>query len=51
MAHFAVLDENNIVTAVNVIADADCLDGETESIRIEAALIGHILLADVNTSQ
>ena len=27
------------------------LDGETESIRIEAALIGHILLADVNTSQ
>jgi len=31
MAHFAVLDENNIVTAVNVIADADCLDGETES--------------------
>jgi hypothetical protein len=31
MAHFAVLDENNTVTAVNVIADADCLDGETES--------------------
>ncbi len=31
MAHFAVLDENNIVTAVNVIADTDCLDGETES--------------------
>lgn len=27
------------------------LDGETEAIRIEAALIGHILLADVNTSQ
>ena len=27
------------------------LDGETEDIRIEAALIGHILLADVNTSQ
>ena len=26
------------------------LDGETEDIRIEAALIGHILLADVNTS-
>ena len=27
------------------------LDGETEPIRIEAALIGHILLADVNSSQ
>lgn len=27
------------------------LDGETEAIRIEAALIGHILLADVNSSQ
>ena len=27
------------------------LGGETEAIRIEAALIGHILLADVNTSQ
>ena len=27
------------------------LDGETEAIRIEAALIGHILLADVNTTQ
>ena len=27
------------------------LDGEAEAIRIEAALIGHILLADVNSSQ
>ena len=31
MAHFAVIDENNAVTAVNVIADEDCLDGENES--------------------
>jgi hypothetical protein len=31
MAHFAVLDGSNSVTAVNVIADADCLDGESES--------------------
>ena len=31
MAHFAVLDGSNNVTAVNVIADADCLDGESES--------------------
>ena len=28
MAHFAVLDDNNLVTAINVIADSDCLDGE-----------------------
>tara|TARA_R110002012_G_scaffold218004_2_gene389259 strand:- start:1854 stop:2285 length:432 start_codon:yes stop_codon:yes gene_type:complete len=28
MAHFAQLDENNVVLAVNVIADADCLDGD-----------------------
>ena len=31
MAHFAVLDESNIVTSINVIADSDCLDGESES--------------------
>lgn len=31
MAHFAVLDGSNIVTAVNVIANEDCLDGESES--------------------
>jgi hypothetical protein len=28
MAHFVALDENNVVTAINVIADSDCLDGE-----------------------
>ena len=28
MAHFAQLDENNVVIAVNVIADSDCLDSE-----------------------
>ena len=31
MAHFAVLDGSNIVTAVHVIANEDCLDGESES--------------------
>ena len=37
MAHFASLDENNIVTAVNVIANSDCLDGdgnESEAVGI-----------------
>jgi hypothetical protein len=37
MAHFAVLDENNVVTTVNVVADADCLDGdgnESEAVGI-----------------
>mgnify|MGYP000041131169 CR=1 FL=1 len=29
MAHFATLDGSNVVTAVNVIADADCLDSES----------------------
>lgn len=28
MAHFAQLDENNIVTQVIVVADSDCLDPE-----------------------
>ena len=28
MAHFAQLDDSNIVTTVYVIADADCLDGD-----------------------
>ena len=28
MAHFAQLDENNEVIAVNVIANADCLDSD-----------------------
>ena len=31
MAHFAQLNDSNIVLAINVIADADCLDGATES--------------------
>ena len=37
MAHFAQLDENNQVIAVNVIADADCLDDnekESETVGI-----------------
>ena len=37
MAHFAQLNDNNEVIAVNVIADADCLDGdnnESEAVGI-----------------
>tara|TARA_R110001606_G_scaffold356936_1_gene508366 strand:+ start:104 stop:502 length:399 start_codon:yes stop_codon:yes gene_type:complete len=37
MAHFAVLNDSNVVTAVNVVADADCLDGdgnESEAVGI-----------------
>jgi len=37
MAHFAQLDENNKVIAVNVIANADCLDSdnnESETVGI-----------------
>ena len=38
MAHFAKLDENNIVLAVEVVNDSDCLDGngdESEAVGIE----------------
>ena len=28
MAHFAQLNDSNVVLTVNVIADADCLDGD-----------------------
>ena len=38
MAHFAILDDSNVVTAINVIADADCLDSdgnESEAVGIE----------------
>ena len=31
MAHFAQLNDSNIVLAINVIADADCVDGASES--------------------
>ena len=37
MAHFAQLNDSNVVTAVNVIANADCLDSdgkESETIGI-----------------
>ena len=37
MAHFAVIDGSNIVIAINVIADSDCLDGddnESEAVGI-----------------
>ena len=37
MAHFATLNGSNVVTAVNVIGDSDCLDGdgnESEAVGI-----------------
>ena len=37
MAHFAQLNDSNVVISVNVIADADCLDdngNESEAIGI-----------------
>ena len=37
MAHFCILNDSNEVTAVNVIADSDCLDGdgnESEAVGI-----------------
>ena len=37
MAHFAVLNDSNVVTAINVISNADCLDesnNESEAVGI-----------------
>ena len=37
MAHFAKLDENNIVLSVEVVMDSDCLDAddnESEAVGI-----------------
>ena len=45
MAHFAELDENNIVTNVVVIHNNELLDGETESevkgVEFCSTLFGH----------
>jgi hypothetical protein len=46
MAHFAQLDDSNVVLAVNVIADADCLDGETESEAVGVAFCKSLWGAD-----
>jgi len=45
MAHFAELDENNVVTKVIVVHNNELLDGETESeakgVSFCASLFGH----------
>jgi hypothetical protein len=45
MAHFAELDESNIVTRVIVVANAELADGDTESeakgVAFLSALYGH----------
>ena len=45
MAHFAELDENNIVTRVIVVHNNELMDGETESevkgVGFCASLFGH----------
>jgi hypothetical protein len=46
MAHFAQLNDSNIVLAINVIADADCLDGETESEAVGIAFCKSLWGAD-----
>ena len=52
MAHFAQLDENNVVLAVNVIADADCLDGEgNESEAVGVAFCKSLWGNDTNWIQ
>jgi hypothetical protein len=52
MAHFAQLDENNTVIAVNVIADADCLDGDgNESEAVGIAFCQSLWGADTNWKQ
>lgn len=44
MAHFAQIDENNIVTQVIVVADSDCGDGQyPESDAIGAAFCNSLL--------
>jgi hypothetical protein len=44
MAHFAQLDENNIVTQVIVVADNNCLDSEgKESEEIGIAFCNNLL--------
>jgi len=52
MAHFAQLDDNNVVIAVNVIAEADCLDSEgNESEAVGIAFCKTLWGADTNWKQ
>ena len=46
MAHFAQLDDSNVVLAINVIGDADCLDGETEAEAVGIAFCKSLWGAD-----
>ena len=52
MAHFAQLDENNIVTQVIVVSNDDCSDGSgTESESIGVAFCQKLLGANTNWKQ
>jgi len=52
MAHFAQLDDSNVVLKVNVIADADCLDGDgNESEAVGIAFCKSLWGADTNWIQ
>tara|TARA_R100000656_G_scaffold31356_1_gene27362 strand:+ start:306 stop:677 length:372 start_codon:yes stop_codon:yes gene_type:complete len=52
MAHFAQLDDSNVVLHVNVIADADCLDGDgNESEAVGIAFCKSLWGADTNWKQ
>lgn len=52
MAHFAQLDDSNVVLHVNVIADADCLDGDgNESEAVGIAFCKSLWGADTDWKQ
>jgi hypothetical protein len=52
MAHFAQLDDSKVVLKVNVIADADCLDGDgNESEAVGIAFCKSLWGADTNWKQ
>ena len=52
MAHFAQLDENNVVTQVIVVSNDDCSDASgTESESIGVAFCQKLLGADTNWKQ
>ena len=52
MAHFAQLNDSNVVISVNVIADADCLDDNgNESEAIGIAFCKSLWGSDTNWKQ
>jgi len=52
MAHFAQLDDNNVVINVLVINDEDCVDGDgNESEAVGVAFCQSIMGADTNWKQ